>query len=326
MIATLLTLSSMSSALGGVGALDDEAPEARAVRYLAREVPRWSEEQECYSCHHDGDGARALVEAGRAGWPVEAGALEATLAWLARPEDWGKNGGRAESSDARLARIQFAAALATATEAGRIEGRAPLLRAAGELADDQEADGSWPIAGDRAGLIGSPATYGGPLATVAARDVLRAADPERFRGPIRRAERWLLTRPIRNVQDASCALLALDGASDPPPDAGAIRGRARELLARGESEGGGWGPYETAAPEVFDTALALIALERSADDPASEPMIRRGRRWLIAAQNPDGSWTETTRPPGGESYAQRLSTTAWATRALVATRGAAGRR
>ncbi|MEX0713581.1 MAG: hypothetical protein WD278_14585 [Pirellulales bacterium] len=33
----------------------------------------------------------------------------------------------------------------------------------------------------------------------------------------------------------------------------------------------------------------------------------------------DGSWPETTRPAGGQSYAQRISTTAWATIALLAT-------
>ena len=33
-------------------------------------------------------------------------------------------------------------------------------------------------------------------------------------------------------------------------------------------------------------------------------MIQRGRAYLLATQQPDGSWPETTRPRGGESYAQ----------------------
>jgi hypothetical protein len=71
----------------------------------------------------------------------------------------------------------------------------------------------------------------------------------------------------------------------------------------------------------------LLALARSRDDdlPGRTEAIRRGRAYLVAAQRPDGSWPETTRPPDGESYAQRLSTTGWALQALLATRGAGGK-
>jgi hypothetical protein len=48
-------------------------------------------------------------------------------------------------------------------------------------------------------------------------------------------------------------------------------------------------------------------------------MIGKGRAYLVATQQDDGSWTETTRPSGNESYAQRLSTTGWATLALLMT-------
>ncbi len=48
-------------------------------------------------------------------------------------------------------------------------------------------------------------------------------------------------------------------------------------------------------------------------------MARRGRAFLIAEQRADGSWPETTRPTGGESYAQRISTAGWAAMALLLT-------
>jgi hypothetical protein len=41
---------------------------------------------------------------------------------------------------------------------------------------------------------------------------------------------------------------------------------------------------------------------------------------VIAAQQEDGGWPETTRPTGGTSHAQRISTTGWATLALLGTR------
>ena len=49
-------------------------------------------------------------------------------------------------------------------------------------------------------------------------------------------------------------------------------------------------------------------------------MLPVGRAYLLATQQEDGSWTETTRPAGATSYAQRISTTGWATLALLATR------
>ena len=76
----------------------------------------------------------------------------------------------------------------------------------------------------------------------------------------------------------------------------------------------------TSPPEPFDTALALLGLARSGDSDQVRRMIARGRGFLIARQREDGSWVETTRPPGAESYAQRMSTTSWATLALLATR------
>ncbi len=47
--------------------------EARAVAFLSREVPRWSRENHCYSCHNNGDAARALYQASRAGIRVPRG-------------------------------------------------------------------------------------------------------------------------------------------------------------------------------------------------------------------------------------------------------------
>jgi len=37
-----------------------DAAEARAVEFLVREVPAWSKNNGCFSCHNNGDAARAL--------------------------------------------------------------------------------------------------------------------------------------------------------------------------------------------------------------------------------------------------------------------------
>ncbi len=47
--------------------------------------------------------------------------------------------------------------------------------------------------------------------------------------------------------------------------------------------------------------------------------MKRGRHYLQLEQLEDGSWVETTRPAGQQSYAQYISTTGWVTLALLAT-------
>jgi hypothetical protein len=183
---------------------------------------------------------------------------------------------------------------------------------------DQADDGSWTLEGEES--PGSPAAYARVLATFLAREGLAAADPDRFRAAIGRADGWLMRRELRTVADASVGLMAIAAAADPPASA-ARRREAMDLLRRGQSDDGGWGPDVASPPETFDTALVLLGLARGGDssDPVRR-MIARGRAFLIAAQRDDGSWAETTRPSGGTSYAQRISTTGWATLALLATR------
>jgi hypothetical protein len=92
------------------------------------------------------------------------------------------------------------------------------------------------------------------------------------------------------------------------------------LVKKGQARNGGWGPYTNSPPESFDTAVVLLGLTRHAALEGTKAVIQRGRAYLLSAQQADGSWPETTRPSGSESYAQRVSTTAWATLALMATR------
>jgi hypothetical protein len=292
-------------------------PETRAVGFLAREVPRWFKENRCYSCHNNGDAARALYTALRLSYRVPEKALTDTSRWLARPEDWDHNGGEGPFSDKRLARIEFASALEAAVAAGQVEKRRALEKAAERLVADQAADGSWPI--EDGASVGSPATYGRPLATLVAADVLRSADPARHAKPIERATRWLRGLKVRSVLDAAVVLRAL---AEAPGDATSATRRREclDLLRRGQSPDGGWGPYVNDPPEPFDTAIVLLSLARLPEAAEIGALRDRGRAFLIANQSPDGSWSETTRPAGGESYAERISTSGWATLALLATR------
>jgi len=289
--------------------------EDRALQYLIREVPRWSKENKCFSCHNNGDAARALYTAIRLGRKVPDKALADTTRWLMKPEDWDHNAKDQKFSDKQLDRLQFGITLIEAMDAGLLKDRRPLLKAAALITAQQNQDGFWPIGGG--GALGSPTTHGDTLATVHARRVLKRADPAKYKQAIRKADDWLRLRPAKTVLDAAAVLLALECADD----AGALkqRGTCLAVIRKGEAEKGGWGPYVNAAPEVFDTALVVLALNRQAETKEIESWRQRGRAYLTRTQLKDGSWPETTRPSGADSYAQRISTTAWATQALLAT-------
>jgi hypothetical protein len=285
------------------------------VAYLAQQVPHWSAKNRCFSCHNNGDGARALYTAVRFGWRVPIKAVADTQRWLGHPEKWDDIGERARYSDARLARLQFAAALAAAVDAGRIQDTAILKRAAKLVAEGQKENGSWRV--DGAETTGAPAVYGDPLATYLGRLALHKAGANAFHKQIARADRWFRQVPVRNVFSAATVLLGLSHARDAA--AQIQRKKCLALIRQGQSRDGGWGPYTNSSSEPFDTALVVLALSTPGMQRPEKTMRNRGRAYLIAIQQKDGSWPATTRPAGSASYAQHISTTGWATIAMLTT-------
>jgi len=308
------------AALGASGCATNIAPspvataQLRAVGFLAREVPAWSRENHCFSCHNNGDAARALYAATGAGYRVPARALADTTAWIARPDSWEHNKGDPGFSDLRLANIQFATSLLAAFDAGHVKDRRALELAARNVMADQETDGAWHI--EPRNSVGSPATYGTTLATCLALKILKRAGVPETNEAVRRAERWLNSAHPDNIPAAAALLSAL---ARGPAETARQQEESLSLVRRAQTPDGGWGPYEDSPPEPFDTALVLIALVNFRDVPDVGVLIHRGRNYLVARQGPDGSWPATTRPPGGDSYAQRVSTSAWATLALLVT-------
>jgi len=312
--------------LGGVGffaassahqSLAQPSPEEKAINFLSREVPRWRPENGCFSCHNNGDGARVLFVARRHQYAVSEAALTDTIDWLSRPLEWDENKGEPGFSDKRLARIQFAASLLEATRAEAISDQEPLRSAAQTLLAHQAPDGSWPI--DAGEQVGSPVTYGVPLATWMALRTLEVGDAVTFENEIRLARQWLITLDPRSLPDAAAVLLALTERDS--VEINARRERAMSLIMESQKQDGGWGPYRFSPSEVFDTALALIVLSQVTEvSDEQRQAITQGRDYLAITQLDSGGWIETTRPSGANSYAQHVSTSAWATQALIQTR------
>ncbi len=293
----------------------EPTPEQRAAHYLATEVPKWHGENNCYSCHNNGDAARSLLLAKQHGLVDDDAAYRDTLLFLGTPEQWDANGPDGPFKDKKLARIQFGVALAEADRAGLIDRPQTLESAARLVAELQNDDGSWST--DAAGTVGSPVTYGQPLATLLAAESLRQFDAHEYSPQLGKARSWFEATSPKSVLDAAATLLAL--AEVRSPKAKLHRDEALTLIREGESPDGGWGPFVNSPPEVFDTAVVLLALVAQKNREDYGEVIARGRQYLIAMQQADGSWPPTTRPPGVDSYAQQMSTTGWALQALLTT-------
>lgn len=283
----------------------------RSVAFLSSEVAWWNRKHTCYSCHNNGDAIRALLISRQAGYAVDAKEVQTTIDWLRRPGEWSDNGPDGEFNDRRLAQLQFSSALAAA-ESKKESDHRPLRIAASMLASHLQSNGKWPS--EQIGTIGSPITLGPFLATAQARNVLRQADARRFAEEVDRANRWLRDSKPKSILNAAAVLWAI--AHDSDPAAAKTRAHCRDLIRRGQSDDGGWGAYVSSATEPFDTAIVVLALyEDNEKDQAK--MIDKGRDFLIKTQLSDGSWPGTTRPALRESYAHRISTTAWCLQAIV---------
>ena len=277
-------------------------PQQRAIDFLSREVPRWARENHCYSCHNNGDAARALYLAKQRGYIVPPESIADTSAWLQQPAKWNEIHGNPAASDRKLARIQFAAALAEAYRTGATRNRQALVAAAEALLAYQDANGSWVV--DTGGLPGAPAAYGTALATYMTRRTLETAGSARFAQPIARANQWFASASPGSLVDAAAILLALPG-----------NRKCLEWILSAQTSDGGWGPQPKMPAEAFDTALAMLALHASGQ---TEPLAR-ARGLLFAMQEASGAWPETTRPSGGHSYAEHISTAGWVVYALLTT-------
>ena len=298
---------------------DNGTAELKAIAFLVREVPAWSKNNGCFSCHNDGDAARALYAASRKGYAIPPNALNATTAWVSQPNTWEQNKGNPGFSDKTLSNVQFASALLAAFEAGQVKDRQTLAVAAHKLIAEQAADGAWRIEPDSA--LGSPTTWGTTLTTSMAMKVLQQDGSDKSIAANRRAGAWLSRVTPNSVLTAATLIMATTATpGSPGQSTQRQRRQSLTLLRAGQTSDGGWGPYAKSPPEVFDTAVALLALNELRKEAGVDDLIRRGRAFLVSQQQSDGSWIETTRPSGGESYAQRLSTTGWATLALLMTR------
>jgi len=108
------------------------------------------------------------------------------------------------------------------------------------------------------------------------------------------------TSPVWDTAIAINALAEAGVAADSPAMAKAaswivskeVRMRGDWSIKRPDLEPGGW-YFEFRNdfyPDIDDTAMVLMALEKSADVPGKQESMRRGLSWLLGMQGRDGGW------------------------------------
>ena len=156
--------------------------------------------------------------------------------------------------------------------------------------------------------------------------------PEQFKDEresrLRRAREWLLNARPRTTEDRIFQLLGLRWTG---ADEKVVKDAARRLLSE-QREDGGWSQLPALASDAYETGQVLSALHDAAGIPTSDPAYQRGVRFLLKAQEPDGSWHVSSRlhppapvsPPYFETgfpyqHDQFISTmaTSWAAAALL---------
>ena len=158
------------------------------------------------------------------------------------------------------------------------------------IARQQRADGDWLTDDQR-----PPQGHSQFAATAEAARAMLLYMPEELRkeatARAERAKAWLLQTKPATTEDYTFRLqgLAWTGAS-PAQRATAVR----DLRALQRSDGG-WAQLPRMEPDAYATGEALVALAEAGNVPPGDQGWRKGLRYLLSTQNPDGSWRVRTR-------------------------------
>jgi ankyrin repeat protein len=239
----------------------------------------------CVACHAQNATARAEAAARSAGLLVDEAAEKEQVRqmrteWVVLQEDFLQAmlpGGGAN----RLAE-NLQGLLAAGYPADSITDSA-----VAEVATAQRPDGHW---GGGEVQHRPPLTQSCFASTARALRVLQGygfpGRQQEFAERIRRARAWLLNEQPVTTEDYAAKLsgLALSGASEADLDT------AASALIGLQRADGGWGGNPYLPSDAYATARALLALAESKAIAVANPAWRKGLRYLLRTQFPDGAW------------------------------------
>ena len=294
---------------------------ARALPLIRKGSDGHLEQRTCFACHHQAIPILALTTAHSRGFPVEEEELQKHLrfinAFLAKNrEEYQKGrgqGGQVDTAGYALWTLELGGWRPDATTAAVTEYL---------LLFDRDRD-HWRATSRRPPSEASAFTTG-YFAIRALQAFGTENQQDRISRRLEQLRQWLKEAAAQDTEDRVFQLLALKQIGC---DAKQIQAAAQELL-QAQLADGGWGQTEAMASDAYATATALFALHQAADLPTRAPAYQRGIRYLLQAQQPDGSWhvRSRSRPfqtyfesgfPHGKDQFISLAASAWATTTLL---------
>ena len=270
---------------------------AKALPLIATSATTYTEQRDCFSCHHQTLPALAWADVRRKGFDIDAAVSKKQADFTrdyfaARKEKLiageGVPGG-AYSAGYALAGLAAEKVAADKTTAALVE----------YLRKTQRDDGGWRIQG---GSHRPPLEDSHFTATALALAALRGpfASATEDAAVVERGMKWLREHEATSTEDAVFRLLGLVEAR---ADEKTIDGAVAELLKRRRDDGG-WGQETDSASDAYATGTALTALAaaKNLGREVEADVFRRGRTWLLEAQLPDGSWKVETRAKPFQEY------------------------
>jgi hypothetical protein len=279
--------------------------------------------EQCFSCHHQSLPAIALGLARQRGYAFDAAGAARQQFQVLR--------------DAR-GRQELRNVLSGSVDVGSDSGFS-LFGLAGEqypadaitdslvhaAAVTQQADGRWTDLFPRMPLSSSDVATTA-LGIHALRDYGWPARKAEFNQRIARASSWLVETQAFGTDEKSFKLLGLAWA-------GAGREqveKAMESLKADQRPDGGWAQLPTLASDAYATGQAMYALQIGGSLPTTDPVYRRGLKYLLDNQAEDGTWHVHRRCypfqphfnggfPYGKDQWISAAATSWAAAALALT-------
>jgi hypothetical protein len=304
----------------------------RALAYMQAESADWLNTRKCAACHHAGMPLWALSEAERHGYAVDRKFLSETFESLLgsrdkllaskifpnpadppdpRPQGRGLNMG-----------LPFLA-IAAQSLPSLPEGQKQSLKLiAEEIVKKQQPDGSWEFFQTlRRPPINESQTTDAAWIIMALAGKTGADGPEPERAALSKANAWLDAAKPSDIHQDKVLRVLLGARSGKPREA--MQGAIDELLALQRPDGGWSQTVPEWTSDAFATGQTLYVLSL-AGYTAEQPQIKRGIGFLVATQEPEGSWPMRSRStPNGEPGSATLLTPIKCTAAAWATLGLA---
>lgn len=293
----------------------------RAVPMMLKSIAEYPHHNTCFSCHHQGVPMFALALAQSHGYAVGEKPLQAivqhTTADLRADlphyiKGEGQPGGVTRAGYAMLA-----------LESGGVKRDEITSAVIGFLIQKDKELGYWRAASNR-----PPAEASSFTNTFLGIHALKAFGAEsqqtEITARIAGARQWLEQTPTKETEDR---VFQLWGLKEAGADNALLHKLTQELASEQKADGG-WAQLPGSNSDSYATGTALTVLLLAGGLPADDPVVQRGVRYLLQAQQPDGTWHVVTRSkpvqpyfesgfPYGRDQFISMAATAWATTALV---------